>query len=239
MGLPTRQMLVLLCAVLAGCGGDDDAEVDEGARTQPVEAAPRIEPLTDAQAVGVLSAMSTAAVEAARTPAPLIARPELRRLVDVVRADHQALQAELKAISDSLQVTPVEHAAAARVRSAGQAAMLDTAQAEYGTADETVLQQQIELLTTLLSVMDSVVLPGLQQQTLVTQYARASRPTLAAHLQRARQLELLLREPVRTAEPAPASVPRPQGTAPPARIDTTVPPPAPPDTGAARRYDGL
>lgn len=237
MGFRSRHTLVLLCAVLAGCGGDDEAEVDASAQSQPVEAAPRIEPLTDAQAVGVLTAISTVAADAAQAPAPLIATPELRRLLEVVRADHQALQAELKAISDSLKITPAEHEAAMRVRSAAQAAVLDTAQTEYGAADETVLQQQIELLTTLLTVMDSVVLPGLQQQTLVTQYARASRPTLAAHLQRARQLELLLREPVRTAAP-PATTPRPQVVTPPARVDTTVPPPAPPDTGAARRHDG-
>jgi putative membrane protein len=213
-------MGLLLC--LAACGGDDDEPGEAAPRTQPVVQRPRIEPLSDGEALAVLSALSASAAEAARAPAELVASPELRRLVNVVRADHTALEAELAEIADSLQITPADHQAAGRIRAAAQQAVTESAQLEWGSADAAVLRQQLNLNRILLAVLDSTVLPGMQA-SLLQQYAAAVRPAVAAHLQRAEQLEVLLRERA-------AVAPKPQPVTP-APVDTVAPAPVQPDTG--------
>lgn len=240
MSWDSRYLLVLLCAVV-GCGGGEDGELDDAdADAETVEAAPQVQPLATPEAVGVLSVMSQGAAQAAAAALPMVSTGELRRLLTVVRSDHQALQAELEAIRDSLQVTALDHPAAMRVRAAAQAAVAQLAGTVEGAvegvgADEAVLQRQIQLHSTLLAVLDSTVLPGIEP-SLVAEYARAMRPAVAAHLQRAHQIETLLRQrPVQapaTATPAVPSQPtQPEETRPePAVMDTT---PAPPDTTGA------
>lgn len=244
MSWHSRHLVVLLCAV-AGCGGGDDGEVeDEGAQTETVQAAAPVEPLTTPAAVGVLNVMSVGAAQAAAAALPSVTTGELRRLLAVVRSDHEALQKELAAISDSLQVAAVDHPAAMRVRAASQEAVSQLAGAAEGAgADQAVLQRQIQLHTTLLAVLDSTVLPGLEP-SLVAEYARAMRPAVAAHLQRAHQIEVLLRQrpapttptaatPTQTT-PAPSQgAPAPTARPEPAVIDTTPPPPPPDTTGTA------
>lgn len=213
-------LVLLLC--LTACGGDDDEPAEAAPRSQPVAPTPRIEPLSDAEALAVLSALSGGAAEAARAPVELVVSSELRRLVNVVRADHAALEAELAEIADSLQITPTEHEAAGRIRSAAQQAVTESAQLEWGSADAAVLRQQLNLNRMLLAVLDSTVLPGMQP-SLLQQYAAAVRPAVAAHLQRAEQLEVLMRN-----RPAVAPTPQP---ATPAPVDTVAPAPPQPDTG--------
>lgn len=213
--------MVLLLS-LAACGGEEEGPGEAEPQTQVVAERPRIEPLSEGEALAVLAALSGGAVEAARAPAELVVSPELRRLVNVVRADHAALDAELAEIADSLQITPAEHQAASRIRAATQQAVTESAQLEWGSADAAVLRQQLNLNRLLLAVLDSTVLPGMQA-SLLQQYAAAVRPAVQAHLQRAEQLEILLRSRAAAAPP-----PRPVTPAP---ADTVTPAAAPPDTG--------
>ena len=192
--------VTLLCLALAACGRGGQEVAD---RTAPdtLTTVPEEPPLSDSQALDVLMAMSAAGVRAADSVPEAVATPEVRRYLNVVRADHQALLAELKVIADSLQLAPEPNPAGEQLRAAAQDARLLLAQQAYGAADAATLQQQVRLNALFLGVLDSSVMRGARQR-LLAQYATAVRPTISAHLQRAEQLERLLAErptPVRSA----------------------------------------
>lgn len=197
---------LLACLLLAGCSRGEEATTPQQ-RADTVPAAPRVAALSDAEALDVLMALSTAGAETAGSATPLIAAPEARRYLSVVVADHLAAQAELQAIADSLQLSPGPHPAAIRLRTAAQESTAELAQLTYGGADLTLLQRQLQMHTLFLSVLDSAVLSEPRVE-LLAQYAQAFRPTVAAHRLRAEQLAQLLRErPV--ARRAATSPPRP------------------------------
>jgi len=213
----------LLCLVLAACGGAGE-QVEEQVVADTSTAPPQPAPLSDAQALDVLQALSAAGEEAARDSLELISAPEARRYLNVVRADHQALRAELRVIADSLQLSPEPHEAGDRIRAAAQDARTLLGQQSYGAADTVALEQQVRLHSLFLAALDSAVTRGVRQE-LLAQYATAVRPTVRAHLLRAEQLERLLREQAlarstaRAARPSAAALdtpPRPR----PAAIET-------------------
>jgi len=193
-----KRKLILLCLLLMACDRDrQEAPAVEPADT--VVAAPVMEPLSDNEALDVLMALSTVAAGAAGTAPELVATPELRRYLNVVRADHQALAAELRIIADSLDLTPEAHATADRIRTIATPVDVPA----EGEADATVMEQQITLQRLFLEALDSAVLRGPRNELLL-QYATAMRPTVSAHLQRAEQLERLLRDRARAARAAAA-----------------------------------
>ena len=196
--------LTLLCAVLAACGRGRDAPPEQAVpdtTTSPAEA-----PLSDNQALDVLLALSNAGARAADSVPASVWTSEVRRYLGVVRTDHQALQAELQAITDSLQLAPEPHAAAERLSSAAQDSRMALSQQVEGSSDLAALQQQVKLHTMFLGTLDSAVLRGARQE-LLARYAKAVRPLVAAHLQRAEQLARLLRDrpPVPRAAARPAA----------------------------------
>lgn len=252
MSVRTRIGTALLGAALLACGGVGDADEEQAAPPVPER---QVVVLAEGEALAILDAVHQGAGAYARAAQDSVNHPELRRLLRVIRVDHEALRAELQAIADSLRITPALHPAAQEVQSAAQDAV--RALAAAGRVDETVLRSEIELQETILTVLDSTLLPG-TRQPLLAQYAAAARPTLGAHLQRARQIEVLLQEraaelarrpapgltPSRPATPATqpsgeagAPTPRPTPPAPAQpRPDTSAPPPAQPDTtGTAGR----
>jgi hypothetical protein len=182
----------LLCIAVAACGREEQQPAMEQitADTTPVAAQPP--PLSDSQALAVLMALSAAGSAAATDTLELIVIPEVRRYLRVVRADHTALQAELQVIADSLQLAPEPHEAAERLRAAAAEARATLDQQSSGSAAAVALEQQIRLNTLFLGALDSAVMRGSRQE-LLAQYATAVRPTVSAHLQRAQQLEQLLR----------------------------------------------
>lgn len=226
---------VVLGALLGACGGDEGEAVEDRA---PAPAAPRIVPLTPGEAVAVLSALHGGAAQYARTALDSVSDAELRRLLQVVRADHEALLAELGAIADSLKVSAGTHPAAERVRSAAEDATAALSSAAGGSTDVAVLQRQIEYQTLMLGVLDSTVVPG-TREPLLARFLSAARPTLSAHLQRAHQIEAGVQERVAAAAAQPAAAapqgepaqPQPEPAAEPA--PDTMSPPAP-DTTRAR-----
>jgi predicted outer membrane protein len=222
--------MILLCLLLVACGRGGEQTAEEPADTSTVVPPPP--PLSNNQALDVLMALSAAGVEAAAGGPGQIATPDVRRYLGVVRADHTALQAELKAIADSLQLSPEPHEAGDRVRTAARDARSAIDQQGYGTADAVALEQQVRLHSLFLAMLDSAVLRGSRQQ-LLAQYATAVRPMVSAHLQRAEQLERLLQSQPPTAPPTGAS-----GTPTAAAIDTPPRPrPASIDTGRRPRPD--
>jgi predicted outer membrane protein len=220
MSAHSTRKLVLLCLLLAACNRDEEQPAEQLAEDTAALPPPPA-PLSDNQALDVLMAMSSAGVEAASAPTEQITTAEVRRYLGVVRADHTALQAELKVIADSLQLVPETHAAGDRVRAAARDGLAVVGQ-QTGPADVAALEQQVRLHRLLLGVLDSAVLRG-PRQPLLAQYAGAVRPTVSAHLQRGEQLARLLASrppvsPVRS-RPTPAPMdtpPRPR----PAAIET-------------------
>jgi predicted outer membrane protein len=193
--------------LLAGCNRNGE-QVNEESAEDTTSLAPPPAPLSDNQALDVLMALSSAGVEAASAPVEQITTAEVRRYLGVVRADHTALQAELKVIADSLKLVPQTHEAGDRVRTAARDARAEVAQQGTGPADVAALAQQVRFHGVLLEVLDSAVLRG-PRQPLLAQYAAAVRPTVSAHLQRAQQLERLLasRPPVTPVRSRPRAAP--------------------------------
>jgi predicted outer membrane protein len=242
---------VILGSALGACANDDDDARDgTGVEARPAPTQ-RVVALSDAEAVGILDALHAGAAEYSTTARDSVSDPELRRLLAVMRADHRALSEELRAIADSLKVAPAAHPVADRVRVAIQDATAALSGAAGGSTDAAILQREIELQEVLLNVLDSTVVPG-TRQPLLAQFVAAGRPTLGAHLQRARQLESGIRERAATAAAGirPATVPpaarpeeteRPSEPAPPPPADETpeptdtAAPPADPDTTASER----
>lgn len=202
MGARNQTIVTLLCLGLVACRRGGEEQVQRPA-PDTTAAAPEAPPLSDNQALDVLMAMSAAGADAAANVPETIAASEVRRYLGVVRADHQALQAELKLIADSLQLAPEPHPTGEHLRAAAQDARMVLGQQAYGAADQAALQQEIKLNTLFLGALDSAVLRGPRQQ-LLAQYAKAVRPTVSAHLQRAEQLERLLRERPPAARPVEA-----------------------------------
>lgn len=191
MALRELVTLNVLLLGLAACGGNGEVS-QEQAPADTAAVTPRQAPVSDNQALDVLSEISAAGSGAARAALTSATNPEVRRYLSVVLADHEALQRELAAIADSLQLPPEPSPVAQRLRSAAQDAAAQLMQP--GTADEAgVLRQQVRLHTMFLGALDSTVLRTTRQQ-LVAQYATAMRPTVAAHLERAKQLERMFAE---------------------------------------------
>lgn len=229
---PTRKLLLALLLLTAcGRGGEEPGGQNEEMDTSSV--APPPAPLTDNQALDVLLALSSAGVEAASIMPEQIGTPEVRRYLGVVRADHTALEAELKLLADTLQLVAEQHEAGDRVRAAAREAQAGANQQSPGQADGVALAQHVRFHTVVLGVLDSAVLRG-PRQPLLAQYAAAVRPTVSAHLQRARQLQRLLAAqstaPARSRDVTPTAAPidTPPRPRPPAvvtgrpRPDTTV-----------------
>ncbi|NJD09680.1 MAG: hypothetical protein FIB01_04265 [Gemmatimonadetes bacterium] len=233
MAARNNGIAILLGLVLAGACGRGGKEAADRPGADSAAAAPEEPQLSDNQALDVLMAMSGAGAEVAGNIPATVAAPEVRRYLNVVRADHVALQEELRLIADSLQLAPEPHPTGERMRAAAQDAQLVLGQQAYGAADLTALQQESKLNTLFLGALDSAVLRGPRQE-LLARYAKAVRPTISAHLQRAVQLETMLRE--RPTSPRAAAVrPAPLDTPPrprPAAID--VGRRTPPDTVPSR-----
>jgi predicted outer membrane protein len=226
---------VVLGTLLGACGGDEREPAEDGV---PAPAAPRVVELTPGEAVAVLNALHGGAAQYAETALDSVSDAELRRLLRVVSADHEALLAEVGAIADSLGVTADTHPAAERVRGAAEDATAALSSTAGGSTDVAVLQRQIEYQTLLLAVLDSTVVPG-TREPLLARFLAAARPTLSAHLQRAHQIETEVQERVAAAaaQPAPTAAPevepaqpQPEPAAEPA--PDTASPPAPDTTRA-------
>lgn len=232
----------LLAAALLGCGngGRDDGEPVPQAPAVPER---RVLSLADGETLAILDALHEGAAGYAAVAVDSVMDAELRRLLRVMRTDHQALRAELGAIADSLGLQPDVHQVADQVRRTAQDATDAVSGAAGGGSDGSVLQRQIEFQESLLGVLDSTVIPG-TRQPLLAQFIAAARPTLGAHLQRAHQIEALLREraaaapvPTAVARPATPAPAEPEPTATPTRepepTREPVPRPAEPDTQPA------
>lgn len=234
--------IVLLSTVPMACGdgtgGNERSAEREGDAAAPVT---RVVELTAGEALAILGAVHQGSAAFAAAAADSVADAELRRLLRVMRVDHEALQAELSAIADSLGVTPATHPEAERVRSAAREATV-TLSTAAGGGDQAILQRQIEFQESVLNLLDSTVVPG-TREPLLTRFVAAARPTLGAHLQRAHQVETLVRERgsrpaagITPSAPTPAPATPPTETQPepepePAEPD---PEPAPPDTVPGR-----
>jgi predicted outer membrane protein len=196
----------------------------------PAEAA---EPLSDNQALDVLLAVNATGASAAAAP-ELVSVPELRRYLNVVRSDHQALAAELRIIADSLELSPEPHPVGDRIRTVASPIAVPA----DGSSDEAVLRQQVALHRAFLGALDSAVLRG-QRTELLAQFAAAMRPTVSAHLLRAEQLERLLRQREPVVRPQPGSTGSGARPAPGTSPATVVPRPSVPETANAVRPDTL
>ncbi len=212
--------MLALIVCLAGCRGDD--ETDTPTTGEP--AAPTTARLTEPQVIGALLAATEALVVADSAALGVVTAPSVYRYADVLRVDHRAIGAEIKAVADTMKVAGERSPLSERL--AATAGELRTALGDT-TADRSAgfVSGQIAMQRALIGAMDSMMIPSATTPAL-RQVLQDLRPAMVAHLQRAEQLKQILATAAAAPRPTAARI-SPDSARAPGDTTGTVPVPVP------------
>jgi predicted outer membrane protein len=223
--------VVLLAAALVACNrGDDgdDVETTNARRDTTPGARPAL--FSEAEAIGVLHAISDAEMAMARVARERSQNDAVLGYAGVMLADHGAFK-------EAFSAPARDNALSTRIRAAGDSIAQGLASLQGGL-NNTYIEEQIKAHQEALQLLDTAIVPSVRD-TAIKNLLTQARPTIVAHLQRAMQILSLRRKEAQergeawvsglqqardTTYAAPAPVSRP------APVDAPAPTPVPADT---------
>jgi putative membrane protein len=219
--------LVALCA--CGRGKEKTDTATRAAPAQPSAPAARKAVFPEAEAAGVLRAISDAEIAVASVALGVTQSDAVLAYSRVIAADYRGIAQLLDSTTVAIGQTAAENALSAELRTAGDSIANGLLTLPSGF-NNTFIEEQVKANRRALQLMDTALIPSARNPQLKNLFI-AIRPTIAAHLQRSMQI---LSERRKAAEeagepwesgfnvaPAVTAVEAPEGEAP---APDTVPP---------------
>lgn len=192
---PCRVTLVIAAALAAACARDNDAVDDDDdaraeredtttARQAPDSAAPS---MADGAIVDVALTANTMEVHISELARFRAQSSDVRRFAQTMVPDHSAMNGEIQSLAGRTGLAPVADERSNELRRSMNAnyARLDSLRG--AGFDQAYIEREVEYHESLIDLFDQTLIPAAQNPQLKTLLERL-RPTLAAHLERARQI---------------------------------------------------
>jgi putative membrane protein len=195
-----RNLILLLATVvgLAGCGGGAATEEELAADSVATAGAAAVEPLAprlgDAEIVHVAVTASTIEAELGRLATSKSTNPDVARFAETVIADHTAVNEQAVELAASLGLTPADNATSRQLQEGAAEARARLESLSGEAFDGAYVNREVEYHQAVLDAFDGALIPGAQNAQL-KELLRNVRPAMAAHLQRALQIQASLGSP--------------------------------------------
>ena len=202
LGGPSAGVLVLFGVVLASGACERRAEEQPPAEEAPEAAAPAPAPapaptLTDAEIAHVAvtaNSIDSAMAELAKTKTQ---NPEVRSFAETMITDHSAVNRQATQLAQRLNVTPMDNDVSRQLQQGADQARRELSAKSGAEFDRAYIDREVTYHQAVLDALDKTLIPQAQNAELKALLEQV-RPAVAAHLERARQLQSRLAAPAAT-----------------------------------------
>lgn len=184
-------IVMLVAALNSACGNaDDDTAGDVAADTSAVAAPPPAPagPPNDAQIAHIASTANTIDVDLGNLARSKTQNADIKAFAGTMIADHSAVNQQAGDLTGKVGLTPSDHATSQQLNKEALAAKQLLINKTGPDFDLAYITQEVAFHQKVLDALDNTLIPNAQNAELKA-FLEGVRPAIAAHLQRAQQIQ--------------------------------------------------
>jgi putative membrane protein len=182
--------VMLVAALFYACADSSDDGDDAAQDSVPAQApvtAPAGPP-NDAQIAHIATTANTIDIDLGNLARSKTQNPDIRAFAETMIADHGAVNQQAGDLAGKIGVAPSEHATSQQMSQDALAVKQQLINKTGAEFDLGYISQEVAFHQKVLAALDSTLIPGAQNAELKT-FLEGIRPAIAAHLQRAQQIQ--------------------------------------------------
>lgn len=197
MGRFEHRTVVLLClaATLSiGCAKKEDADdnaVADSAAAAPAPAPPAPAPPTDAQIAHIVVTANTIDIDAGKIAETKGTNADVKSFGKMMVTDHSAVNKKAGDLATKLSLTPEDNPTSQSLAAGAQTAATNLASKTGADYDKAYIDNEVGYHQSVLDAIDGALIPNAQNAELKA-LLEQTRPAVAAHLERAKQIQTAL-----------------------------------------------